>query len=247
MDIDDVAFYGRLLGVLEAIAHADFVALDLEFSGIPGRLQHSSRLHTLQTRYANVKEAAEKNTVFQVGLTCMTKDPAQGCYIARPYNFDISPRVDSDILIDRKFSVSSGTLEFIIKHGFNIDRVFNRGVRYLSRDEAKEAEINALSKTDLSNRKQIELTDEDTEAVAFVEQVRQKIDHWLNGESQVRVSLSIFTYLMQHPTRISMSLFLLQLVTEAHDMRHIIYLPTNNDLVPGTKRCLSQYWHRHAE
>lgn len=84
MDVKGIAFQPHLPGLLEAIADAHFVAIDLELSGIqsrpinkPAGLVEGGK-QTLQQRYEEVKEAAEKYQVLQIGLTCVKEDRDKG-------------------------------------------------------------------------------------------------------------------------------------------------------------------------
>ena len=86
MDITRQNFQAKLPFVLEDIANADFVAIDLELSGIPGQQfnkprtdgQGLSGLPTLQERYADIKKAAERYQVLQLGITCALADHSKG-------------------------------------------------------------------------------------------------------------------------------------------------------------------------
>jgi len=83
MDVDRFSFSSQLGALLEAIAKAHFVAFDLELSGIQSRqfsptdAPHGGK-HTLQNRYVELKAAAERYQVLQVGLTCVEQDSETG-------------------------------------------------------------------------------------------------------------------------------------------------------------------------
>lgn len=85
MDVKGIAFQPQLPALLEAIAEAHFVAIDLELSGIQSRYINKSVAglveggkQTLQQRYEETKEAAEKYQVLQIGLTCVKEDRDRG-------------------------------------------------------------------------------------------------------------------------------------------------------------------------
>lgn len=95
---------------------------------------------TLQQRYLETKEAAERYQILQFGLTCVKQDVENGKYILKPYNFDLNPLIEQRGLdIERIFSFQSGAVEFLLKVGFDMSKPFHAGVPYLSRREAKEA------------------------------------------------------------------------------------------------------------
>lgn len=82
MDIQKSQFSQELVKIIEHVADSHFVAFDLEFSGVAGRRkspQGSKREKlTLQEMYDDVKEAAEKYQILQVGLTVVKEDKNAG-------------------------------------------------------------------------------------------------------------------------------------------------------------------------
>jgi hypothetical protein len=84
MDITRQSFYYLLPRILHELADCDFLALDLELSGISLKptqgvpIKGSSRKQTLQQRYEEVKEAAERYTILQIGLTVVKEDAKTG-------------------------------------------------------------------------------------------------------------------------------------------------------------------------
>ncbi len=86
MDVKASAFQRQLPSVLNAIAAAHFVAIDLELSGIPGQQtkklraagEGSSGKPSLQERYEETKLAAEMYQILQLGITCVEEDGDRG-------------------------------------------------------------------------------------------------------------------------------------------------------------------------
>ena len=84
MDITKQSIHFLLPRLLNALAECHFIALDLELSGIAlrqtsGRTSKSSAgKQTLQQRYEEVKEAAERYQILQIGLTLATEDVEAG-------------------------------------------------------------------------------------------------------------------------------------------------------------------------
>lgn len=72
--------------MLRALAKAHFVAVDFELSGIQSKTIHKAKgfdkhqggKQTLQQRYDEAKEAAEKYQILQVGLTIVIEDAETG-------------------------------------------------------------------------------------------------------------------------------------------------------------------------
>lgn len=84
MDILPRAFLPQLPNILNAIAGAHFVAIDLELSGIPAKKPRAAgedrSKPNLQSRYEETKIAAEKYQVLQLGITCVREDREKGTH-----------------------------------------------------------------------------------------------------------------------------------------------------------------------
>ncbi len=83
MDVPRQSFQYYLPRLLSAIADSHFVSFDLEFSGIASKKygppdSAEGGKQTLQQRYEETKEAAERYQVLQIGLTCAWEDPENG-------------------------------------------------------------------------------------------------------------------------------------------------------------------------
>jgi poly(A)-specific ribonuclease len=178
MDVDNIAFPGRLLEILEAISNSLFVSFDLELSGVSSKSSGTRGKHTVQERYEEVKEAAERYQILQIGLTCVHLDSDRDKYVVRPYNFNLSPLMEEKLDIERIFSFQSGAAEFLLSHGFDIGQPFKHGVPYLSRDEARLAKKIAVDRLDKSNYEDIQLDAGETESLEFLRRVRQAIKTW---------------------------------------------------------------------
>lgn len=179
MEVDRKSFQSRLLGILTSLSDAHFVSLDLELSGVPSKHPNPSRhKQTLEERYKEVKEAAERYQVLQVGLTCVEQDLEKDVYTVRPYNFNLNPLVEERLDIERIFAYQSGAVEFLLNHGFRMELPFTMGVPYLSRDEAKLAKKLAYDRLDKTNIEDLYLKDDDIQSLEFVKRVREKIIAW---------------------------------------------------------------------
>ena len=89
MDVKGITFQPQLPALLEAIADSHFVAIDLELSGIQSRYSNKPAgfidggKQTLQQRYEETKEAAEKYQVLQIGITCVKEDRDRGLFYVK--------------------------------------------------------------------------------------------------------------------------------------------------------------------
>ena len=185
MEVTKTSFYPLLLDILTDISESHFVALDLELSGVPSKgLRHGDARGrpSLQQRYVETKEAAERYQILQIGLTCVTENVENGKYVCKPYNFELSPVVDTSGLdVERIFSYQSGAAEFLLRVGFDMAKPFTIGVPYLSRAETKEARAKFAKRQDKNAIADMQIKPTDTEALALLDRVRNEISTWLTG------------------------------------------------------------------
>ncbi|KAJ5083501.1 hypothetical protein N7456_012928 [Penicillium angulare] len=207
MDLNGANFSSYLPLVLHGISCACFVSIDLEFSGIPfSPVGKGSREQTLQERYADIKAAAEKYQILQIGLTVCEEDIQDGkdaqlqlsefaklkvsqaeeaSYILKPYNINLSPYVDRALEISRDWSFMSLSMEFLTSNNFSIDTVCKHGVRYLSREEeTRSLKIADTKYSDVRALYKVNGEGTDQEVLGFLKEVRRLIDNWLaQGEN----------------------------------------------------------------
>ena len=94
MDVDCFNFKALLPSIVSSISRSRFVALDLELSGIPTKLNKKPRdpatdnsgKQSLQQRYEETKSAAGKFHVLQLGLTCVEEDTERGKRLAATWS-----------------------------------------------------------------------------------------------------------------------------------------------------------------
>lgn len=106
-------------------------------------------------------------------------------YVARPYNFNVSPLfIHGDKLeIKRDITLQSSAIQFLIKNSFDIGAVFAKGVPYLSKEEESMARINYSKKEEMSTKiPDIVISPDDHEAVAFYAKAKQTIFDFVNQE-----------------------------------------------------------------
>ncbi|KAI7505337.1 CAF1-domain-containing protein [Hortaea werneckii] len=186
MNVDKVSLYPFILDILTDISESRFVAIDLELSGVPTKqIRHQAGKPSLQERYAETKEAAERYQILQIGVTCVQQDAENGKYVLRPYNFDLSPIIEERGLdVERIFSFQSGACEFLLKAGFDMARPYTHGVPYLSRDESREARQKHAKRQDKSAMADIQIKPTEVESLAFLERVRTQINDWISKRAR---------------------------------------------------------------
>ncbi|RDW59480.1 hypothetical protein BP6252_12567 [Coleophoma cylindrospora] len=194
MDVDRSNFTKHLLPLLKQISRASFVTFDLEMSGINARPKHIATpadgrdpgKPTLQQQYQETKEAAETFQVLQLGITLLEEDHEREMYIARPYNFHLSPLfIHGDRLdIDRKFSFSSSACDFLLKNNFDFGKIFEKGIPYLSRHEEQDARERFVDRVNGSKRGDIIIQPSEPETLNFYRNARKTIGDWIQDSSK---------------------------------------------------------------
>ncbi|KAM3070140.1 hypothetical protein ACMFMG_003825 [Clarireedia jacksonii] len=193
MEVDKNNWKQLLVPILKNIADASFVSFDLEMSGITTRPKYSAgdRSHdvgkpTLQKQYEEVKEAAETFQVLQLGITCVEEDREKEYYLARPYNFNISPLFLYDRVFDleRKFTFSSSATHFLQSNGFDVGAVFSHGVPYLSEEEEVQTRQQYESRSERNAAiADIVFDPGDSEALDFYRGARDTITDWIKAKA----------------------------------------------------------------
>ncbi|KAF2105920.1 ribonuclease H-like domain-containing protein [Lophiotrema nucula] len=216
MDVDATSFPSQLLGMLTHISEAEFVSFDLELSGIATRMAGAPRARerqTLEGRYLEVKQAAERYQILQVGITTVKFDYVTNKYVLRPYNVNLSPLVGERLDIERDITFQAGAVEFLLKNGFQMDLPFTKGVQYLSRYEADRAKEMAYNRLDKKNVvEDLQLREEDVDSLDFVRRVREAIIKWKSGEGPYELCITTFTGLEVQPSIPAISRFEKRLV-----------------------------------
>ncbi|KAF2634792.1 CAF1-domain-containing protein [Massarina eburnea CBS 473.64] len=191
MEVTAATYPSQLLAILTNLSEADFVSFDLEFTGIPSHLPgkdpHKPRnggRNTLEERYLETKEAADRYQILQVGLTCGRFDYLANKYVLRPYNISLSPLLDERLDIDREICLQSGAIKFLLGNNFDMAAPFVKGVQYLSREEAARARQMAYDRFDKKTVvEDVLLNIEDKDSIDFVSRVREAITNWKRSQA----------------------------------------------------------------
>lgn len=165
---------------------ADFVALDLEMTGVDSTLWRKNlELDSCETRYQNLKHSAEKFAVWQCGVCPFKWDQENNKFIAYPYNFFVFPRNELQLeMPSRGFYAQTTSLEFLAKHRFDFNACVYDGISYLSHDQ----ETSARKRLGLDPKSKKQSSSEDTDIpltksghVIFTERMRVQIGEWRDG------------------------------------------------------------------
>ncbi|KAJ4304195.1 hypothetical protein N0V88_001807 [Collariella sp. IMI 366227] len=192
MDINRFNFWQTLPTVLETISLSEYVAIDLEMTGISA--QSSTRMFgdTETAMYWLAADAARTYQVLQMGLTCLRYDDQLKGYRARTFTYYITPEfippnTNLAKLIDRKVVLSYRSFLFLKENNFSFEKAFSQGVPYLSRSECELARRLYISRQQTASSNSPVL---DTWMRKFQNDTRLDISSWLENRPK-SVSIEI--------------------------------------------------------
>lgn len=192
MDIDRYNFWKQLPMMLQTICDSQYVAVDLEMSGInvnnKSHPEASSTKPTLQQEYKHARATAEMYTILQLGLTCINWDHDKNSYVTKTFNIILHPGVVYDGFyslglsktLNRCINISDSSLGFLESNGFNFPDVFRRGVPFLS---AAEYSSNEVSEFISSGKKSAQeypshVLDLPKASMEFLDDLQERISTW---------------------------------------------------------------------
>lgn len=106
------------------IVMADFVAVDLEFSGLFLQSDRDSR--PLEVYFAKCRESIPKFLALQLGLCCGRYRPSDGVWELRAHEFNLWPHGQSS----KVFCADLTSLLFLHRHGFDFNAYFRTRHKY---------------------------------------------------------------------------------------------------------------------
>ena len=114
--------------ILKDIEESDFIALDLELSGL---IQNKFKIYdTPEENFLKSKNNADNFRIIQLGISCFIKNKNNDKeYIAKPYNIYVFP---SEKVNNAKFDFYLESIIFNRDHGCDFNKWIKKGVSYLS-------------------------------------------------------------------------------------------------------------------
>ncbi|CAI0378774.1 unnamed protein product [Linum tenue] len=182
-------FESALAELRAHVRAADFVAIDLEMTGvISAPWRESFEFDRFDVRYLKVKDSVEKFAVVQFGVCPFRWDSQRQSFIAHPHNFFVFPR--EELLSSGpspEFLCQTSSLDFLAKYQFDFNTCIREGISYLSRGEEDEAlrrlTLHCKRLSDLSKESEdgegttlLNITD-----VLFSKRMKDKLSEWRSG------------------------------------------------------------------
>ena len=120
--------------ILKDIENCEFIAFDLEFSGL---ITSKLKIYdSSEEKFQKLKYMAENYRIIQVGITpFIKKDNNNKEYIAKPYNIYAFP---SEKQSNNKFDFFLESIIFNREHGCDFNKWISEGVPYLNNENLKK-------------------------------------------------------------------------------------------------------------
>eukprot|EP01061_Rhynchopus_euleeides_P003065 TRINITY_DN12358_c0_g1_i1.p1 TRINITY_DN12358_c0_g1~~TRINITY_DN12358_c0_g1_i1.p1 ORF type:complete len:597 (+),score=222.31 TRINITY_DN12358_c0_g1_i1:52-1842(+) len=136
MEVDATNFAEGLLQVQDALSECDFVAVDLEMTGIS--LPHT-RINVgdlTESRYTKYRDIVSAFGIMQVGIACFTSGASQAKapLTAKPFNFYVFPRSIEDLRPQHipKMAMCASSMGFHRSNEMDFNRWISHGIQYVT-------------------------------------------------------------------------------------------------------------------
>lgn len=132
--------------VKRSLEKADFIAIDLEFTGLVNKpcIQHS--LDTPEMRYCKVREAGVQHEVLQFGVSIFRWDVNITKHVVDIFNFHTFQTMANE-QYPAYFSCDASSLAFLVRMGScNFNKLIMEGIPSMLPEDFKNAEKNVLMK-----------------------------------------------------------------------------------------------------
>ena len=160
MELTRDNYYDMEPFILKDIENSDFIAIDLELSGL---MQNKYKIYdSPEENFLKGKYDADNFRIIQFGISVFMKDKNNDKeYISKPYNIYVFP---SEKQNNGKFNFYIESILFNRDHGCDFNKWITKGVSYLNEDNLNKlidrtfnGDINKYNPNDVASFKKIKL------------------------------------------------------------------------------------------
>ncbi|XP_012615115.1 poly(A)-specific ribonuclease PNLDC1 isoform X1 [Microcebus murinus] len=146
MDVGANEFEQSLPLLQELVLDADFVGLDIEFTGLRSNLtgpQQISLFDLPSEWYIKTRQSVQQFTICQIGLSVFSSmEREANKYVAHSCNFFLFPTTFG--ILDSEFSFQASSVQFLNHYGFNYNKFLKNGIPYMNEEQEKKIKHNIL-------------------------------------------------------------------------------------------------------
>ncbi|XP_060061044.1 poly(A)-specific ribonuclease PNLDC1 isoform X2 [Erinaceus europaeus] len=147
MDVGADEFEQSLPLLQELVLGADFVGLDIEFTGLRSNLsgpQQISLFDLPSEWYVKTRQSVQQFTICQIGLSVFSSIQGEANkYIAHSCNFFLFPTTFGTL--DSEFSFQASSVQFLNQYGFDYNKFLKNGIPYMNEEQEKKVKHNILT------------------------------------------------------------------------------------------------------
>nr|XP_020014196.1 poly(A)-specific ribonuclease PARN-like domain-containing protein 1 [Castor canadensis] len=147
MDVGADEFEQTLPLLQELVLDADFVGLDIEFTGLRSDLsgpQQISLFDLPSEWYLKTRRSVQQFTICQIGLSVFSSiEGESNKYVAHSCNFFLFPTTFG--ILDSEFSFQASSVQFLNQYGFNYNKFLKNGIPYMNEEQEKKIKHNILT------------------------------------------------------------------------------------------------------
>ncbi|XP_006868547.1 PREDICTED: poly(A)-specific ribonuclease PARN-like domain-containing protein 1-like [Chrysochloris asiatica] len=147
MDVGAGEFEQILPLLQKLVLGADFVGLDIEFTGLRSSMsgpQQISLFDLPSEWYLKTRQSVQQFTICQIGLSLFSSIKGNpNKYVSHSCNFFLFPTTFG--ILDSEFSFQASSVEFLNQYGFDYNKFLKNGIPYMNEDQEKKIKHSILS------------------------------------------------------------------------------------------------------
>nr|XP_048276659.1 poly(A)-specific ribonuclease PNLDC1 [Myodes glareolus] len=146
MDVGADEFEQSLPLLQELVAGADFVGLDIEFTGLRSNLSRPQQISLFDLPsewYVKTRQSVQQFTICQIGLSVFSSiEGESNKYVAHSCNFFLFPTTFG--ILDSEFSFQASSVQFLNQYGFDYNKFLKNGIPYMNEEQEKKIKHSIL-------------------------------------------------------------------------------------------------------
>ncbi|XP_049621424.1 poly(A)-specific ribonuclease PNLDC1 [Suncus etruscus] len=147
MDVGADEFEQNLPLLQELVLGADFVGLDIEFTGLRSNLARPQQISLFDLPaewYLKTRRSVQQFTICQIGLSMFSSIEGEtNKYLAHSCNFFLFPTTFG--VLDSEFSFQASSVQFLNQYGFDYNKFLKNGIPYMNEEQEKRIKHSILS------------------------------------------------------------------------------------------------------
>ncbi|XP_037376577.1 poly(A)-specific ribonuclease PNLDC1 isoform X1 [Talpa occidentalis] len=147
MDVGADEFEQSLPLLQELVLGADFVGLDIEFTGLRSNLSQPQQISLFDLPsewYLKTRQSIQQFTICQIGLSVFSSVEGEtNKYVAHSCNFFLFPTTFGTL--DSEFSFQASSVQFLNQYGFDYNKFLKKGIPYMNEEQEKKMKHSILT------------------------------------------------------------------------------------------------------